>query len=57
MDGALVGLIDHEALVVHAILVDGFGSFTCYVPVVAMEWAIYPHLLGHLIADDKPSEA
>ncbi|ETW07464.1 hypothetical protein H310_01976 [Aphanomyces invadans] len=29
-------LVDQQALVVHAVLVDGFGSFTCYVPVVAM---------------------
>ncbi|KAF0694446.1 Aste57867_14679 [Aphanomyces stellatus] len=30
-------LIDHQALVLHAILMESFGSFTCYVPVVAME--------------------
>ncbi|CAK4885448.1 unnamed protein product [Aphanomyces euteiches] len=30
-------LVDTQALVMHAILMEQFGSFTCYVPVVAME--------------------
>lgn len=29
-----VGITENRAMVLHSILVDGFGSFTCYIPVL-----------------------
>jgi hypothetical protein len=28
------GITEHRAFVLHSILVDGFGSLTCYLPVL-----------------------
>lgn len=33
-DGFAAGITENRAMVLHSILVDGFGSFTCYIPVL-----------------------